>query len=163
MPQFWLEDFAPQIVWLAISFLILYLLMSRVALPRITSVLEQRQERIAADLDRAAALREQAEKVLAEYEAALAKARAEAQAIIGEQAAAAAAEADRRHHELAERLQREANAAAARIDAEKTQALAEVRAIAAERAAAAAGRLLGAEVAASDAEQAVAATLNERS
>lgn len=163
MPQFWLEDFAPQIIWLAISFLLLYVLMSRIALPRITSVLEQRQERIATDLDRAAALQEQAEKVLAEYEAALAKARAEAQAIIAEQAAAAAAEADRRHHELGERLQREANAAAARIDAEKSHALAEVRSVAADLAAAAASRLLGTEVAAADATQAVEATLGDRS
>ncbi|MEQ9640366.1 MAG: F0F1 ATP synthase subunit B' [Alphaproteobacteria bacterium] len=162
MPQFWLEDFAPQIVWLAISFALLYFLMSRVALPRITSVLEQRQERIAADLDRAAALREQAEKVLAEYEAAVTQARSEARGIIAEQAAAAAAEADRRQQELGDRLQREANAAAARIDAAKTQALGEVRTIAAELAAAAAGRLLGSEVAADDAAGAVDAAINER-
>lgn len=162
MPQFWLEDFAPQIVWLAISFALLYFLMSRVALPRITSVLEQRQERIAADLDKAAALREQAEKVLAEYEEAVAKARSEARGIIAEQAAAAAAEADRRQHELGERLQREANAAAARIDAAKTQALGEVRQVAADLASAAAGRLLGTEVAVEDAASAVDAAMNER-
>jgi F-type H+-transporting ATPase subunit b len=162
MPQFWLEDFAPQIVWLAISFLLLYLLMSRVALPRIADVLEQRQERIADDLDRAQALKDQAEKVMAEYEAALADARSRAQAILAEQAAVVAAEAERRHAEVGERLQHEANEAAARIAAAKDQALSEVRGIAAELAAAAAGRLLGAEVAAEEARQAVEATLSRR-
>ncbi len=72
MPQFWLEDFLPQIFWLVVSFVILYLLMARIALPRIADVLEQRQNRIASDLDKAQELQADSEKTLADYEAQLA-------------------------------------------------------------------------------------------
>ncbi|MDP6688760.1 MAG: F0F1 ATP synthase subunit B', partial [Alphaproteobacteria bacterium] len=84
MPQFWMEDFAPQMVWLVISFIALYLLMARVALPRVANVLETRHGRIADDLDQAQQLKTQAETVIAEYEAALAEARSDAQATIAQ-------------------------------------------------------------------------------
>ncbi|SVD48223.1 uncharacterized protein METZ01_LOCUS401077, partial [marine metagenome] len=82
MPQFWMEDFAPQMVWLVISFIALYLLMARVALPRVAEVLETRHGRIANDLDQAAQLKSQAETVIVEYEEALAEARGKAQSTI---------------------------------------------------------------------------------
>jgi len=81
MPQLDPANFAPQIVWLAIVFVILYLVMSKVALPKVADVLEQRQSRIADDLDEAERLKRQTEKAISDYEQALAKARANAQAI----------------------------------------------------------------------------------
>ena len=71
MPQFWAEYFTPQLVWLAITFAMLYLLMAKVALPRVADVLESRQDRIANDLDQAQQLQQQAEKVIAQYELSL--------------------------------------------------------------------------------------------
>ena len=150
MPQFIMGDFAPQIVWLVISFVALYLLMARVALPRVADVLETRHGRIADDLDQAAQLKSQAETVIVEYEEALATLEA-AQA------------AEKRNAEIAEALAAEAAAAASRIDAAKAEALAELRGVAAELALAAAERLLVAQVAQADVDAAVdAAMTNEK-
>jgi len=162
MPQFWIEDFIPQLFWLAVSFAVLYFLMSRVALPRIADVLEQRQSRIASDLDKAEEFKRKAEQTLAEYEAAVAGARAEAQALLAEQAVRSAAEAERRGAEVADRLAREAAEAGQRIAASKAEALQEVRGLSADLASAAVARLIGLEVPPVEAAAAVEAALGEQ-
>ena len=78
-PQLDTTTYASQIFWLAVSFVLLYTLMSRVSLPRITEVLELRQTQREGNLNRAEQLQEEAEKVKATVDAALAKAQAEAQ------------------------------------------------------------------------------------
>lgn len=161
MPQFDLHTFPPQLIWLAITFVIMYLLMARVALPRVADVLETRQDRIADDLDQAEQLKQQADKVLAEYEAALANARAEAQAILAKNAADAKAEADRRSAEVGERLAAQAGEATQRINAAKTQALAELKDVSADLAKAVADRLTGGDVPADDIRQAVDETIRD--
>ena len=60
LPQLNPDFFSPQLIWLGISFITLYYLMSKVALPKVAEVLEERQERITNDLDRAGNLRRQA-------------------------------------------------------------------------------------------------------
>ena len=104
MPQLHFHDFPPQLVWLAITFVILYVLMAKVALPKIGSVVEARQARITADLDRATKLKDEAQGVLAAYEKALADARANAQATIKAAAERMAKEAEAREGELAKKL-----------------------------------------------------------
>ena len=81
MPQLNPPDWAPQLIWLAITFSILYLLMKRVALPRIGSVIEMRSARIASDLDSADKLRRETQEAIAAYEQALAEAKARAHSI----------------------------------------------------------------------------------
>src|SRR5690606_15568051 len=76
--------YAPQLVWLAITFVALYFLMARVALPRIATVIENRRDRVASDLDTAARLRQETDEVIAAYEQELAEARAKAHTIAGE-------------------------------------------------------------------------------
>ena len=161
MPQFWPGDFAPQLVWLAIAFIALYLLMSRVALPRIAEVLEDRQNRIAGDLDQAEQLKTNAEKVLADYEAALAEARSNAQATLAEAALAMAGEAEKRSAEVAGRLAEEAAAAAQRIAEGKSAAMAEVRGVAVELAQIVSAKLLGDAVDEAAAARAVDAAMEE--
>jgi F-type H+-transporting ATPase subunit b len=162
MPQFWIEDYVPQLFWLAVSFAVFYWLMAKVALPRVADVLAERRDRIAGDLDRAEGFRVEAEKTIAAYEAALAEARAAAQAILAEAAARNTAAAERRAAEVGERLAGEAGEAAGRIDAAKTEALVEVRGLAADLAATAVTRLIGQEVTAADAKAAVAEALEGR-
>lgn len=84
MPQLAFEDWAPQLMWLAISFIALYVVMARVALPRIATVIEERRDRIASDLDEADQLRQSTEEAIAAYEQALAEARSRAHAIAQE-------------------------------------------------------------------------------
>jgi len=61
MPQLDYHTFVPQLVWLAISFVVLYALMSRLALPKVKAVIEGRRHHLDDDLGRAAALKEEAE------------------------------------------------------------------------------------------------------
>src|SRR3712207_5473926 len=80
-PPFQRETFASQLFWLALAFVVLYLLMSRVALPRVGGIIADRKARIAADLAEAERARAESEAAAAGYEKSLADARARAQAI----------------------------------------------------------------------------------
>ena len=72
MPQLEVSTFLPQLVWLAITFCLLYLLMARIGLPRVGGVIEARRRRIDDDLARAAQLKSEAEAVMAAYQQTLA-------------------------------------------------------------------------------------------
>ena len=84
MPQLDFGTYPNQIFWFVVSFVILYFMLSRVALPRIASILEDRHDAIANDLDQAAELKQKAEDAEAAYNQALADARSEAHRIAAE-------------------------------------------------------------------------------
>lgn len=84
-PPFDSTHFASQLLWLAITFGLFYLFMSRVVLPRIGGVIETRRDRIAQDLEQAARLKTDADNAIAAYEQELAEARKSA-AVIGQEA-----------------------------------------------------------------------------
>lgn len=84
MPQLDFSTFGNQIFWLVVTLVVIYLILSRVALPRIGAVLAERAGSITSDLARAEELRAQAGAAEAAYEQALADARAEAGRIAGE-------------------------------------------------------------------------------
>jgi len=92
-PPFQSENFPSQLVWLAVTFVLLYVLMSRIALPRIAGILSDRSKHIADDLAAANRFKEQSDAAHAAYEKALNDARSRAQSIAAathaEQAAAA--------------------------------------------------------------------------
>lgn len=142
-PPFDSSTFASQLIWLAIAFGLLYYLMSKVALPRVASILENRANRIATDLDAARALKEQSDAAIASYEAALTAARTNAQTIAGETREAVNAEAEATRKSLEASLGEKLAAAETQIAATKTAALGNVRAIAEDATSAIVERLLG--------------------
>jgi len=162
MPQLEFADYAPQLVWLAISFVALYLLMARVALPGIAAVLADRERRIADDLDRAERLKAEADSVLAAYDKALAEARGAAQAEAQKATATLAADAGTRDRAFAAALAAKTQAAEARIAAAMTAALVELRTVAADVAAAAVAKLIGATPPGDRVQAAVEATIEGR-
>ena len=162
MPQLDPAFFATQVFWLAICFIALYVLMSKVALPRIGTILSDRQARVDNDLQKAEKLRNDAADVLAAYERAVAQGRDRAQTILRETGEKLARESAERQAALAATLKRQTEEAERRIDGARREALAGVRAVAAEAAQAAAAKLTGADIARTDAERAVQRAMEER-
>ena len=157
MPQLNPLDWGPQLIWLLITFGILYVLMVKVALPRIGSVIEARADRIAKDLAEADKLRRQTEEAIAAYEQTLAEAKQKAHAIIDEGRAKlkeeSAAERAKLDAELAER----GAEAEKRIEAAKASAMRDVNEVAADVAAAIVRQLIGIAPAKAEIDKAVAA------
>jgi F-type H+-transporting ATPase subunit b len=154
-PPFQSETFASQLVWLAITFVALYLLMSRVALPRIGSIFEERRDRIADDLAEAQRLKDDSDVAIGNYEKALADARNRAQAMANETRERMSAEADERRKALEQQLNVKLAEAERTITATKTAAMTNVRGIAVDAAAAIVERLIGTAPAAASVEAAV--------
>ncbi len=150
------STFSSQLIWLAITLGGLYFVLSRIALPRIGEVIEERSDRIQRDLDEAERLKNETEEAIASYEQALAEAKGKANAI-------AQTTRDELNGEVeAERTRIEAQLASAaadadkRINASKAQAMSSVKDVAQDTAQAIVSRLLGTEVTADEAAKAVA-------
>ena len=132
MPQFEPWSYASQIFWLLVTFGILMVLMAKVALPKVSEVLDERQKRIDDNLDKAQQLKAEAEAAVKEYERALDEARNNAKARIQETRDRLAEESHKRHEELAARLEKEIAEGEDRIARAKAEALAGVRDVAVE-------------------------------
>ena len=115
MPQLETQTYISQIFWLIVTFVPLYFILAKLALPRIRTTLEDRQNRIDQDLTRATLLSEEAEGVRAAYEQELTNARASAQEQVRKVNEAAAAAAAARHEGLSQELARDLGAAEERI------------------------------------------------
>jgi F-type H+-transporting ATPase subunit b len=99
LPQLDFSTFGNQIFWLAVALVVLYFILSRIALPRIAAVLAERQGTITNDLTAAEELRTRAVEAEEAYKQALADARTEAQKIIAETKAAIRKDLDRANEE----------------------------------------------------------------
>lgn len=162
MPQLDPAVFLPQLVWLAITFALLYLLMSRVALPRVADVLTERSKRRQDNLDRAAELQAEAEAAAEAYEKVLSEARGAAHERLTQSAEAAKARGEDAIHALGDRLGGEIETSEAAIAEARDSALAEATAIAAEAARLATEKLAGITIDAAAAEAAAAAARKAR-
>ena len=142
-PPFQKETFASQLVSLLIAFVALYLIVSRIALPRVGSVIDERQNKIEGDLADAQKLKDQSDSALKAYENELAAARSRAQAIGAEtrEKLNAASEAERKT--LEDQLSVKLAQAEKTIASTREAAMGNVRGIAADAAAAIVQQLTG--------------------
>jgi F-type H+-transporting ATPase subunit b len=124
MPQLDVQTFAPQLVWLAIAFLVLYFVMSRLAVPRIADTLARRQAKIQGDLDAAEKANEETRALVAVYEKRLADAREEARRMTREQGETDGAAATARFNELHDRLAKQIGEAEQRIARQRDDVMA---------------------------------------
>jgi F-type H+-transporting ATPase subunit b len=161
-PPFDSTNFASQLVWLALTFGALYLLMSRVALPRIGSILETRRHRISDDLAQSNELGAQSQAVLAAHEQALNDARGRAQTLESEARQSTSATTEARRKELDAGLNTRIAEAEKSIAASRASAMSNVRGIASEAAGAIVERLTGLRPADHEIAEALKATQDGR-
>jgi len=142
-PPFQKDTFASQLVSLLIAFVALYLIVSRIALPRVGSLLEQRQDAIEGDLAAAQKLKDESDGALKAYESELAAARSRAQAIGAETREKLNAAAEAQRKTLEDQLSVKLTDAEKTIAGTRAAAMSNVRGIAAEAATAIVQRLTG--------------------
>lgn len=159
-----IEDgtYTNQIAWLLLTFVVLYVLVSKLIVPRVTSVLEEREEKIAGDLDIAERLRREAEEMREGYEAAIADARANAQKTLLAAKEAAQADMAKAQADLDVKLSASADEAEKRIAAAKTEALAGLSDIATDVASTLVAKLGDVDVDEAAVKKAVKSALSEK-
>jgi F-type H+-transporting ATPase subunit b len=158
-PPFQSVNFPSQLIWLAVTFVLLYALMSRIALPRIAGILADRDKRIADDIAAANRFKEQSDAANAAYEKALADARGRAQSIANATREQQAAAAEATNKQLEAQLHQRIAAAEQSITASRTSAMSNVSGIASDTASAIVERLIGQAPAAHEVAAAVSETL----
>jgi F-type H+-transporting ATPase subunit b len=158
-PPFQKEYFASQLVSFAVAFVLLYVIVSKVALPRVGGIIEARLGKIDGDLAEAERLKGESDTALSAYETELATARANAQAIGSDIREKLNKQADAERKLLEDRLAAKLTDAEKAIAATRTTAMGNVRSIATDAAAAIVQRLAGVAPDAKAVESAVNATL----
>lgn len=134
MPQFHLDNFVPQLVWLAVFFAILYFGIVRLTLPKIGGLVDRREATVKGDIADAETAKATADRIHDAYQASLAAAHGEAQAAVGVAKASAARATETRLAEANGALAAHLAQAQAALDAARGGAMAEVERIAADAA-----------------------------
>ncbi len=143
MPQFHLDNFVPQLVWLAIFFMVLYFGIVRLTLPKLGRAMTAREDKIAGDLSTAERAKADADAMAAQYEAGLADAHASARTAIATARSGAAASIDKAVAAGNIVIAEKALAADASLMAARIKALGEVEGVAADAGADIVERLTG--------------------
>ena len=145
MPQLDLSTWASQIFWLIISFTAMYVITSTLILPRMSSIVQRREQKISGDLKRAEELRVEALSILEEYTESLNTSRAFALAIITEATAKINEEQTARIAEFKEKTRKTTEESINAINQSKQEALAEVNVMAVEIASSILAKVAGVE------------------
>lgn len=143
MPQLDPSVFSPQLIWLAITFTVLYLIMARKALPRVADVLDNRANKIADDLRVSEELKDKSKALEAEHDKAQAEAKAEANRILSAAREKMQAGIEAKRNEAEGKLLAEVQAAEAKIATAKAEAMDDLEDMAVEACAAIVERLTG--------------------
>jgi F-type H+-transporting ATPase subunit b len=162
LPQLDIATFPSQLIWLVITFTALFMLMSRVSLPRISQVLEERQHKIDDNLKKAGSLKEEAEVAAAAYTKAQAEAREESYKIILETHNQITDIMATKQAELSEELEAEVKAAEKRIFDAKEITMARIEDVATEVALNATEKISGETLNKKNVSKVVANVLEER-
>ena len=158
-PPFQTDTFASQLFWFAIAFAALYVIVSRLAIPRVGGIIDARRQSVEGDLAEAKRLKDSSDAAIAAYEKGLADARGRAQALANETREKYAADAETARKQLDETLNSRLVQAEQAIATRRTAAMTNVQGIAVDTAAAIVERLIGNAPAGADVAKAVAATL----
>lgn len=161
MPQFDPASFPSQIFWLVVTFVALYAVISKFAIPRIGEILEQRARLIQDDLDRAGALKADTDAAIAAYEKAMADARNQARDVLFTATNALKKVADEKTAAVNAEVNKQIADGEARIAKAKNEALGSIKSIAAETAREAVSKLAGLTLDTGKVDSAVAAALND--
>ncbi len=162
MPQLELEYFAPQIIWLVISFTVLWLLMAKLALPRIGLILEERQKRISDNLAMAENLKLDADAEIEAYETAISEGKEQARLIISEAIKSSASEAEKQTQELNMAISKMLKEAEERIESAKSLAIENIESSAVEITSDIIERITDKEIQETEVKVAVETTINSR-
>lgn len=149
------QTFPSQLLWLAVFFTLLYVLMSRVVLPRLEAIVEGRSKQIEGDLGKAQGLKNETAAAVQAYEKSLADARSRAQTIIGETRAKLNAEVEAERNALNATLARKAAEADQRISEGRAKAMSQVDTVATDIVADIVAQLTDTKVSKADAAKAV--------
>ena len=115
MPQLEFATYAGQLFWLALTFTVLYIVISRFIAPRIIAVLENRDNRLAADLNSAENAKNKAKGLTSSHEEELKSARNRAREAVDAATAEAKARQEKRQAELNASIQEKLAEAEAKV------------------------------------------------
>ena len=160
-PQLDISTYPSQLFWLTIAFVVLYTLMSKIALPRIAAVLDTRRTKREKDLSRAEELQRDVTEIRETYEAALAKAHDDAQELLSTLEADLAKTMEKQNAKFSDDAHKRIAKAEKAIDDAKAEALTSIADVATEIAAEAASKISGTLIAQSNAKKAVQKVMKE--
>ena len=146
MPQLDIATFPSQLFWLALTFLALYFFMAKKGLPKVGEILEEREARIANDLDQASTLKSEGVELEAQYEKALADAKSSATASLKDARDALQAKIDAKREKAEAKIQTRIVEAEAAVTAAKDKAMGDLEAISVETCQAIVKKLTGEEL-----------------
>lgn len=160
-PQLKTETYASQVFWLFVAFTLLYVLMSKVALPRVSSMIDARSNMREDDLSRAQSMQAEAAKIKAAYDASLAEAQGRAQEIMAAAEKETGDKANAESTRFTEHAMKRLITAEQNINRAKNDAMQSLTDISADIAMEMVNKITGVQVQKADAKKAVAAALQE--